>query len=130
MTMPKFASKDADHTLSRLDTFAKTIQEKHASWGMPFEVAKEMVNFLDKTADEIEVASFGPDSLQARQAEVVTKTAKVIQKDSDEKYMDTFNAPMKALQADGDEPYMRQYADDQSAAVQSGKSTSGRPLAP
>jgi len=128
---PKFASKDADRVLARLDRIAATVQEKYASWGMPFETAKEIVNAIDKTADEVELAAFGTDSLSRRQAEIIGgKTAKVVQRDADEKYMDTFKNPMQPHQVESDEPYMAHYGDDQSSAVGSAQSTSGRKLAP
>jgi hypothetical protein len=119
----KLAAQHADQVLARLDKIAKVIQERHATWGMPFELAKAIVNDLDRTADEIEKASFGEESFLRRQAEV-------IQKDSDEPYMDTFRNPMQPRQTDADEPYMAAYKDDQSSAVDHGVSTSGRPLAP
>jgi hypothetical protein len=132
--MPKFASEDADKILARLDRVASTIQEQHEKWGMPFAAAKELVNELDKTADEVEIAAFGPKSFEARQTELVTasvkKTAEVIQRDSDEKYMDGFKNPMQPIQTAADEPYMKAYVDDQSSAVHHGKTTTGRPLAP
>lgn len=126
----KFSSQDADRMLARLDRLAATVQEKYASWGMPFETAKDIVNALDKTADEIEVSSFGADSLARRQAEIIGKTAMVIQRDADEKYMDTFKNPMQPHQVDADEPYMKLYSDDQSSAVGHGESMTGRKLAP
>jgi hypothetical protein len=125
----KYSSQDADRILNRLDKLAGTIQENYSAWGMPFEVAKEVVNNLDKLADEIEVSSFGKESMVRRQVEVL-KTAKVIQQDADEKYMATFQNPMQPRQVEADEPYMAAYKDDQSSAVESGKSTTGRPLAP
>ena len=51
----------------------------------------------DCAADEIEAATFGEASLQTRQIEVVTassRRAEVIQREPDEKYMDTFKNPM------------------------------------
>ena len=126
----KFSSQDADRMLARLDRLAATVQDKYASWGVPFEAAKEIVNALDKTADEIELASFGAGSLARRQTEVMGKSAKVVQRDADEKYMDTFENPMQPHQMDADEPYMKLYSDDQSSAVESGESMSGRKLAP
>jgi hypothetical protein len=125
----KFSSQDADRILNRLDKLASTVQQKYAEWGMPFEAAKEIVNNLDKVADDIEVSTFGQDSMLRRQVEVL-KTAKVIQREPDEKYMDTFQNPMQPRQVEADEPYMKAYGDDQSSAVESGKSTTGRPLAP
>lgn len=129
MTAIKFAKEDANRILSRLDKMAGAIQANYEQWGMPFEVAKGLVQGLDRTADEIESATFGPQSLANRQISVL-KEAKVIQQDSDEGYMATFNAPMAPHQADSDEPYMGQFKDDQSQAVATGKSTTGRPLAP
>jgi hypothetical protein len=111
MSTPKFAAQDADRILGRLDRVAQTIQTQHKSWGMPFETAKQLVNALDKTADEVELAAFGATSFLRRQAEV-------IQKDSDEPYMDNYRNPMEPVQIESDEPYMKAYSDDQSSAVQ------------
>jgi hypothetical protein len=119
----KLSAQHAEQVLARLDRIAGQIQEKHASWGMPFDVAKEVVNDLDRTADEIEQASFGKESFTRRQAEV-------LQREPDESYMDTFRNPMQPRQTDSDEPYMSAYKDDQSSAVNHGQSTSGKPLAP
>lgn len=121
--------KQASELLGRLDRIASEIQANHASWGMSFADAKALVNGLDKVADDLERGTFGDVSLQRRQVEIL-KSAKVIQKDSDESYMDTFNSPSKPHQTDGDEPYMSAYADDDTAGVNAGKSTTGRPLAP
>jgi len=123
MSMPKFAADQADAVLARLDKIASHIQEHHASWGMPFETAKAIVNDLDTVADSIESTTFGKESFERRQAEV-------LQRDSDEGYMQAFKNPMQPVQTESDEPYMKAYGDDQSSAVAHGKSTSGRPLAP
>lgn len=131
MSIPKFAAENANKMLERLDKIAETIQNNYQAWGMPFNAAKAIVNAVDATADDIEKVAFGSDSFQARQAELITsKTAKVIQQDPDEKYMKTFANPMAPIQTEGDEKYMKAYSDDQSSAVQSGKSTTGKPLAP
>lgn len=131
MSMPKFAAEDANKMLERLDKIASDVQNNFKAWGMPFEAAKAIVNAVDATADEIEKLAYGEESFQTRQAELVMpKTAKVVQQDSDEKYMKTFANPMAPVQTEGDEKYMRAYSDDQSSAVQSGKSTTGKPLAP
>jgi hypothetical protein len=121
--------KAANDLLGRLDTIATAIQKHYASWGMSQPEAKALVNGLDRVADDFEKHAFGDTSLLRRQVEIL-KEAKVIQKDSDEKYMETFNSPMAPIQTDADEPYMSAYKDDQSQAVQTGKSTTGRPLAP
>lgn len=126
----KFSSQDADRILARLDRIAATVQAKYAAWGMPFEAAKEIVNALDKTADDVEVSAFGASSLARRQAEIMGKSAKVVQRDADEKYMDHFKNPMEPVQVEADEKYMAAYKDDQSSAVGTGESMTGRKLAP
>ncbi len=123
MSVFKFAAKEADAHLGRIDRIAKLIQEKYASLALSFEEAKEMVNTLDATADAVEIDTFGKESFVRRQAEV-------IQKEGDEPYMGTFKNPMAPVQTEGDEPYMRAYADDQSSAVIHGKAENGRALAP
>lgn len=121
----------ADKILKRLDKMAATIEAKHEEWGMPFKLAKSIVNAIDKTADELEQATYGSDSMLTRQASVLgVKTAEVLQRDSDEPYMDTFKNPAKPHQTDGDEPYMQAYADDDSSDVRNGKASNGRALAP
>lgn len=121
--------KAADNILGRLDKCAADIQDNHEQWGLSFEAARDLVNHLDRVADTFESKVYGEGSLRQRQVEVL-KQAKVIQQDSDEGYMGTFNAPTAPHQTDGDEPYMAAYKDDQSSGVQNGKSTTGRPLAP
>ena len=134
--MPKFAKEDANRNLLRLDRIASTIIAQHQAWGMPKEVAKQIVNALDATADEIEVASFGQESFTERQTEVCKQasrphTAEVLQRESDESYMQTFTNPMAPIQTEADEPYMKAYGPpDQSSSVIHGVSTSGRPLTP
>ena len=119
----KLATENAEKVLARLDHIAGYIQENHEKMGMSFKTAKSLVHDLDRVADEIEVGSFGMDSFVRRQAEV-------LQRDTDETYMDTFKAPTAPRQTDADEPYMSAYKDDQSSAVQHGGTSTGRPLAP
>jgi hypothetical protein len=125
-------TSDADKVLARLDRMAKIIQEKHKTWGMRYVVAKSLVNEIDRIADSLETVTYGPESMLARQANVMglSKDAKVFERDSDEAYMTTFDNPMSPHQVEADEPYMKAYGDDQSSAVLSGKATNGRPLAP
>lgn len=120
-------SKYASNILGRLDKLAQDIQEHHASWGMSMGQAKSVVNHLDAVADDFEKLAFGEASLQKRQHEVL---AAVIQRDTDEAYMDNFQSPTQPIQTDADEPYMSAYNDDQTSAVGRGKATDGRPLAP
>jgi hypothetical protein len=142
--MPKFAKEDANKALYRLDRVAATIRANHKSWGMPFEMAKTLVNAIDQTSDEIEVAAFGAQSLADRQVEVVNeiklaatrqagtqRQAEVVHRESDEPYMDAFKNPMAPIQTEADEPYMKAYGmPDQSSDVLHGVSTSGRALTP
>ncbi len=120
--------KAADETLGLLDKVAATIEANYQNWGMNFEDAKRIVNQLDVVADSVESNVYGPASLQRRQIEVL-KTAQVLQKDSDEPYMDTFNKPTAVHQQDADEAYMSAYQDDQTAAVRGGRDAAGKPLA-
>lgn len=151
--MPKFAKEDANANLNRLDTIARTLQANHKAWGIPFEVARGMVNDLDRTADEIEVAAFGAESFKARQTEIVhsiaaqrqaragqngqpaaapaTRTAEVMHREPDEPYMKTFETNPNTMLTEADEPYMKAYGTpDQSSAVLHGVSVTGRPLTP
>jgi hypothetical protein len=126
----KFAQEEASQVLTRLDRIAQVIQDNHEKWGMNFEAAKAVVNEIDKVADEVELHAYGPEHMYQRQVHVL-RQAKVLEKDSDEGYMDTFNAPTAPIQNDADEnEYMSLFKDDQTIAVESGKATNGRPLAP
>lgn len=139
----------ANNILGRFDALAGKIQEKYASWGLSHDQAKELVNSIDKLADDTEAFIYGDDSLQRRQAEIAvetadfakeakelvgeevfTKAAAVLQRDSDEPYMDTFQNPHQPVQTDADEPYMNAYSDDQSSAIVDGEDATGRDLAP
>jgi hypothetical protein len=126
----KFAQEEASKVLTRLDRIAQVIQDNHEKWGMNFEAAKAVVNEIDKVADEVELNAYGAEHMLQRQVHVL-RQAKVLQKDTDEGYMDTFNAPTAPVQTDADEnEYMSLFKDDQTIAVESGKTTTGRPLAP
>jgi hypothetical protein len=123
----------ADRFLARLDRIASVVQANQKKWanGMDFTDAKNLVNAIDKLADDIETATYGTDSLLNRQASEIghSKLAQVLERDSDEGYMDTFKNPQKPIQTAADEPYMKAYGDDQSSAVHNGKSSTGKPLA-
>jgi hypothetical protein len=141
----------ANEILGQIDALAEAIKTHRAKMGMSFQDAKKMVNHLDRIADNTEALLFGESSLRARQAEVavlnddfrqealtnglltarqISKAAKVLQRDSDEPYMDTFKNPMSPIETDSDEPYMSAYGDDQSSAVNDGEDDTGRELAP
>lgn len=141
----------ANAILGQLDSLAQSVKTNRQKWGMSFEAAKKLVNHLDRIADNTEALVFGEQSLHARQAEVavssrdfrrdvvdnglvtpsqIAKAAKVIQRDADEPYMETFKNPMAPIETDADEPYMAAYGDDQSSAVYDGEDDTGRDLAP
>lgn len=132
--------KAADITLTRLDKAAAEVEANYQAWGLSLPDAREVVNHLDRIADDLEAHVYGPESMRNRQVEVLkvavqkelhqARVAKVLHQDADEPYMKSFAVSQGVVQQDGDEPYMAAYADDQSSAVQSGKSTTGRPLAP
>lgn len=92
----------ANRVLANLDETANKIEALAKSGKMDPRLAAALTKDIDSFADKFQVAAFGPDSLK-RHAQ---KVAKVLQKDSDEKYMDTFDNPNKVLQSDSDEPYM------------------------
>lgn len=145
----KLSNDQTNEMLGRLDKVASDIQANAQSWGIPFERARAIVNALDKTADTLEKVAFGSDSLRRRQAEMAfedrglakfardavgsfdyAKAAAVLQRDSDEPYMDTFKNPMAPHETDADEPYMSAYSDDQSSALDEGVSEDGEELTP
>lgn len=129
MSETKFTKKEASEVLYRLDKMASQIQAKFACMGLDKATAKSIVNDLDKVADIVETGAFGQDSFENRRIELL-KQAKVIQKESDEPYMATYENPMQPHQVEADEKYMSAFKDDQSSAVSTGKSETGRPLAP
>jgi hypothetical protein len=91
--------KTANQILSTLDATVGQIEALAKGGKIDPRLASSLIRDLDGFADKFEVAAFGQASLKARQA-------KVLQKDSDEKYMDTFKNPQKPIQTDADEPYM------------------------
>jgi hypothetical protein len=99
MTMDK---KNASAILTRLDSTATVIEKLAKAGKLNPRAASQMVRDIDTLADKVQVAAYGQEQFAAYQ----TKVAKVLQKDSDEKYMDTFENPNKVVQSDQDEPYM------------------------
>jgi hypothetical protein len=92
----------AGSILSRLEKAADELQSHLASEELsPAAKAdlKSIVGHIDQLSDKVEVTAFGEESFKKRQA-------KVLEKDSDEKYMDTFDNPQKVIESDPDEPYM------------------------
>lgn len=67
-------SDSVHQRLVRLDQMATTIQDNAQAWGMPFEVARELVRSIDSIADSIEA-----DALGVTQSELsLTKVADIV----------------------------------------------------
>lgn len=89
----------ANLVLSKLDHIAGELQALKDKGGVDPAAADSIISNIDSFADKFEVAAFGKENLEKRMA-------KVLQQDSDEPYMKTFENPNKVLQSDADEPYM------------------------
>ncbi len=94
--------KVANKVLSDLDASAKKIIEFKIAGKLDPRLADTLVREIDTFADKFEIKAFGQKSFDARRA----KLAKVLQKDKDEGFMDTFDNPNKVIESDKDEPYM------------------------
>ncbi len=97
--------------LTALDRTAEKIT-KIASMSNP-EVSNTLmgvVNELDSYADKFQVAAYGKESFRAHQA-------KVICRNSDEPYMDTFENPNKLIESGTSGEYMKEFDTDNSSAV-------------
>ena len=94
-------NKAVDQILSRLDRTASTIEDLKKGKKIDIKAANELIKNIDSFADKLELAAYGEKNLQLRQA-------KVLQQDSDEPYMKTYDNPNKVIQSDADEPYMHQ----------------------
>jgi hypothetical protein len=96
MTMNR---KEINEILWRLDQAANRV----ASLGEKIdpETSMHIQKNLDMCADRIEVAAFGKSSFENRKA-------KVLKRDTDEPYMETFQNPQKPIKTDADEPYMHE----------------------
>lgn len=91
--------KSANQVLQILDDTAKRMEKLKVAGKIDPKVADGIVREIDTFADRVQIAAFGKESFQRF-------VSKVIQKDSDEKFMDTFDNPNKVIQSDSDEPYM------------------------
>jgi hypothetical protein len=96
MSIPK---ELANKVLTNLDTAASRIEKLAKAGKIDTRLASNLVRDIDAFADRFEVSAYGKDSLKRRQA-------KVLQHDSDEKYMGTFNEPNKRHKGDSDESWM------------------------
>lgn len=100
----------ANKVLTNLDRTAGTLEALAKSGKVDPRVAAKLVHEIDSFADRFQVAAFGEESLRKHQA-------KVIQKDSDEKFMDTFDNPNKLIEGDADEDFMKEFDTDRTTTV-------------
>ena len=89
----------ASKILSRLDSTANEVEKLRDDGHLNPREANELLHNIDGFADRLQIAAFGEDAFRAFQA-------KVIERDSDEPWMDTFENPQKPIQTDPDENYM------------------------
>ncbi len=94
----------ANKVLTTLDNTANTLDGLAKAGKIDPRLASQINHDIDTFADKFEVAIYGKDNLQRRASKV--REAKVIQRDSDEEYMKTFENPIKPITTDTDEPYM------------------------
>lgn len=112
----------AEQILDTLDRTATQIDALAKSGKLDPRVAAALTKELDSFSDRYHIAAFGEEHFRAHQA-------KVLKRDSDEPYMDTFNNVQKPVKTDSDEPYMHKapggynskdiptYDDDRSSSV-------------
>lgn len=89
----------ANQVLAHLDSSAKKLDNLAKAGKLDAKVASGLILEIDSFADKFQIAAFGEDNFRKFQA-------KVIKRDSDEKFMDTFDNPNKPIQVEADEPYM------------------------
>lgn len=65
---------EVDEFLGRLDRMAHVIQSNQEKWGMDFTAAKNLVNAIDKLADDLETATYGAQSLANRKQSLLGRT--------------------------------------------------------
>jgi hypothetical protein len=91
----------ANRILTNLEHTASELEKLASSGLVNRRLAFDLVRKIDSFSDKFEVSVFGQQSFQNRRA-------KVLKRDSDEKYMDTFDNTVKVIQSDADETYMRE----------------------
>lgn len=100
----------ANKVLTNLDRTASTLEGLAKSGKVNKAIVAKLVGELDAFADKFQVAAFGAENFRKHQA-------KVLESDSDEPFMKTFDAPQKVLEGDSDEPYMKTFDQDQTESV-------------
>jgi len=96
--------KIANRVLTNLDHAAGKLEGLAKAGKIDPRLASTLIHELDAFADRFESKAYGQKNLEARKS----KLAKVIQKDKDEAYMDTFENPNKVVEGDDDEAYMHE----------------------
>jgi hypothetical protein len=91
----------ASEILTKLDETAKTVEDLRDSGKVSPREAGELLHNIDSFADKLEIRVSGEEAFRARKA-------KVLKRDPDEPWMDTFENPQKPIQAEPDEPYMHE----------------------
>ena len=98
MSIPK---QIANKVLSNLDVAASKIERLAKAGKIEPRLASQLIHDVDSFADRFEVAAYGRDSLNRRQA-------KVLKKDADEAYMSAFDNVNDIIKQDADEGYMKE----------------------
>jgi len=91
--------KIASQMLTKLEATANDVEALVKAGKVDPREASKLVRNIDSFSDKIEIAAYGEKSFNARRA-------KVLMKEPDEPYMDTFENPNKVIDGDKDEPYM------------------------
>ncbi len=94
--------KLANKVLASLDDAAGKIESLSKAGKVDPRLASALIRDIDGFADKFEASAFGAKNLDARKA----KLAKVLQKDKDEAFMDTFDNPNKVIESDADEEFL------------------------
>lgn len=89
----------ANKILTNLDAAAGRIEDLAKAGKIDPRLASSLLREIDGFADRFEIAAFGIDSFKRR-------VSKVIKRDPDEMYMDTFENTVKPLKTDEDEEFM------------------------
>jgi hypothetical protein len=92
----------ANKVIETLDDTAGSIERLAKAGKIDAKVASGLIRNIDAFADKFHVAAFGQESFDKYRQ----KVALVIEKDPDEKYMDTYDNPQKVIESDPDESYM------------------------
>lgn len=100
----------ANEVLKKLENIADTVEQLRDKGKVNPRFATDLIQQLDSYADKFHIAAFGEESFRQHQA-------RVLQRDKDEPWMDTFDKPFGVHQRDADESYMESYDVDQSTNV-------------